>query len=404
LTGAGLVDSWLHRKALQSIPIRIHVSGTRGRSGVTRLIAAGLRAGGIRACAKTTGAVPRIIFPDGSEYPVFRPSRANVIEQLRVVRAAAQVQADALVLESMALQRAGSSQSESRLVQATHGVITHVRSEPEDARRSELTEVARTLAATVPVAGRLYTAEQRHLTLLKQAGADRGSEVIEIGDDDVASVSWDELDGFPYVEHPDNVALALKVCVDLGVDREAALRGMWQAQPDPGVMTVYRAEEPGQSMVFINGFSTNDPDTTGKIWALIVRRYGQSRRRLAVVNCHAERADRSRQLADACLTWSPADHYLVVGSGTRTFSQRAMALGMDPDRVTCLEKVTKTQLLAAMDRMAGSSALVMGMGNISGAGLDLVQHFRKRHQTATATGSNPVDRDRRYGHSLRKVA
>jgi hypothetical protein len=116
---------------------------------------------------------------------------------------------------------------------------------------------------------------------------------------------------------------------------------MWQAQPDPGVMTVYRAEEPGQSMVFINGFSTNDPDTTGKIWALIVRRYGQSRRRLAVVNCHAERADRSRQLADACLTWSPADHYLVVGSGTRTFSQRAMALGMDPDRVTCLEKVTK---------------------------------------------------------------
>ena len=43
------------------IPIRIHVNGTRGKSSVTRLIAAGLRAGGKRTFAKTTGTAPRVI-------------------------------------------------------------------------------------------------------------------------------------------------------------------------------------------------------------------------------------------------------------------------------------------------------------------------------------------------------
>ena len=46
----GLV-AWRHRRALRQIPIRIHVAGTRGKSTTTRLIAAGLRAGGRRVVA-----------------------------------------------------------------------------------------------------------------------------------------------------------------------------------------------------------------------------------------------------------------------------------------------------------------------------------------------------------------
>ena len=104
------------------------------------------------------------------------------------------------------------------------------------------TDVARSLAGTVPVRGRLYTAEQKHLGPLHNAAMDRETDMVCIGDDDVAAVTWDELERFPYVEHPDNVALALRVCQDLGIDRQTALQGMWEAQPDPGVMTVYQAQ------------------------------------------------------------------------------------------------------------------------------------------------------------------
>ncbi|SVD58206.1 uncharacterized protein METZ01_LOCUS411060, partial [marine metagenome] len=51
----GLVESHYHRLSIAQIPIRIHVNGSRGKSSVTRLIAAGLRAGGLKALAKTTG-------------------------------------------------------------------------------------------------------------------------------------------------------------------------------------------------------------------------------------------------------------------------------------------------------------------------------------------------------------
>ena len=94
----GWIESRAHREHLARIPIRIHVNGTRGKSGVTRLIAAGLRAGGMHTFAKTTGTLARAIFPDGTEYPVFRPARANVIEQLRVARVAARQNVDALVI------------------------------------------------------------------------------------------------------------------------------------------------------------------------------------------------------------------------------------------------------------------------------------------------------------------
>ena len=61
LIGLGLVESHFHRLSLAQLPIRIHVNGSRGKSSVTRLIAAGLRAGGLKTLAKTTGTAPLII-------------------------------------------------------------------------------------------------------------------------------------------------------------------------------------------------------------------------------------------------------------------------------------------------------------------------------------------------------
>src|SRR5690606_13777510 len=80
----GMWELAVHRARLERIPIRVHVNGTRGKSSVTRLIAGALREGGFRTCANTTGTLPRMILPVGREVPVFRPSKANVIEQVRI--------------------------------------------------------------------------------------------------------------------------------------------------------------------------------------------------------------------------------------------------------------------------------------------------------------------------------
>lgn len=378
LSGLGALESHLHNRLLRKIPYRIHVNGTRGKSSVTRLIAAGLRAGGIATCAKTTGTVPRMIFPDGSEYPVYRPSRSNIIEQLRVVRAAAAAKAEALVIECMALNPQLQSVCELKIVKSTHGVVTNARPDHLDVMGPTEVDVARAMAGTMPVGGNFYTAEQDHLGVFETAARDRGSSVHAIGDEHVADVTWDDLSGFAHIEHPDNVALALKVCQDLGVPRRTALEGMWAATPDAGVLQMYSVRQREREIAFVNGFAANDPESTGHNWNMVVGRFTGFDQRVALFNCRADRTDRSIQLADACLKWKPADRYVLVGSATDVFARRALANGMNPARLLSAERLPTENVLNNIEQGAGRSAMVMGMGNIAGPGMQIIDYFRSR--------------------------
>jgi poly-gamma-glutamate synthase PgsB/CapB len=279
----------------------------------------------------------------------------------------------------MALQPALQSLCELKLVQATHGVITNARADHLDVMGPTVFDVAEALAGSTPVRGQLYTAEQRHLDVFAAAARDRRSHLVAIGDDEVAAVSWDELAAFPHIEHPDNVALALRVCTDLGIDRMTALRGMWRAPGDPGVMSVYRCDEREREILFVNGFAANDPESTGHNWNMLVDRFCGVERRIALFNCRADRAERSVQLADACVRWKPADHYMVIGSATEVFARRAMSQGLSRDRITCAEHKHAPELVELLSRQVGRSALVMGMGNISGPGMEVVDYFRRRN-------------------------
>jgi len=382
LASLGAVEQLLHRRNLAKIPLRIHVNGTRGKSSVARLIAAGLRAGGIRTCAKVTGSLPRMILPDGSEYPVFRPGRANIKEQIRVVRTAVAHQAEALVLECMALQPALQSLCERKLVRATHGVITNARADHLDVMGPTTRDVALALAGTTPEKARLYTAEQKLLEVFAATARDRGSQLVAIGDDEVAGVTWDEMAGFAHIEHPDNVALALRICSDVGIDRRVALAGMWQAPTDSGVMNLYHVDDRQRHLIFINGFAANDPESTGQNWNMLVDRFRDVDRHIALVNCRADRAERSVQLADACLRWKPAHHYMVIGTATDVFARRALSQGLSRERITCVESAHGEQLFGAISQRIDRSGMVMGMGNISGPGMEMVELFRRRSQQA----------------------
>ncbi len=85
----GALEPMQHRRALNRIPIQAQINGTEGKPSGTRLIVGALCAGNVRVCARTTGTLTPLIFTDEKEYRIYRPLRANVIEQLRIVRTAA---------------------------------------------------------------------------------------------------------------------------------------------------------------------------------------------------------------------------------------------------------------------------------------------------------------------------
>ena len=81
---AGLLEYQFHLKSLSHIPLRIHVNGTRGKSSVTRLVAAGLREGGLKTFAKTTGTAPRVIDSDGKDRIIHRLRLPSIGEQVKL--------------------------------------------------------------------------------------------------------------------------------------------------------------------------------------------------------------------------------------------------------------------------------------------------------------------------------
>jgi poly-gamma-glutamate synthase PgsB/CapB len=384
LASLGVMEALTHRRNLARIPVRIHVNGTRGKSSVTRLIAAGLRQGGVKTCAKTTGTLARMIMPDGSEYPVFRPAGANIIEQLRIVRTAATYEPQVLVIECMAVHPLLQSLSELTLIRATHGVITNARADHLDVMGPTEEHVAAALAATTPIGGTLFTSERRHLATFEASAKDRGATMVTIREADVEAIKPEDLAGFSYIEHAENLALALRVCEELGVPREIAIRGMWKARPDPGVMTEHTLSFFGRKLVFVNGFAANDPESTERIWNMALERFPDVEKRIATLNCRADRPDRSRQIGEACVHWPAADHYVLIGTGTYIFARAASEAGIDERKLVFAEDMRIEEIFELLVELAGPSALVMGMANIGGQGLALVRHFKNRSEMIEA--------------------
>ncbi len=361
---------------LERIPLRVHVNGTRGKSSVTRLIAGGLRAGGRRTFAKTTGTMARIIWPDGSETDVYRVGRPNIIEQIRIVRRAVESGAEAMVIECMAVSPELQPVSELRLIQSTVGVITNARADHLDVMGPTVDDVARALALSVPQDGHLFTAERERTHLIAEVARARGSEVHLTDERDVTS---DELTRFSYFEHAENVALALAVCGHVGVDRATALRGMQHATPDPGALRRYTVRAGEKQVTFVNAFAANDPDSTLLIWnRLGLDRAEPGVRRIVLANCRDDRPQRSGQIADLIATRLHADHAVLTGLGTELVAFLAVRQGFPRERVTDLGGLNAERVYEQVLDLVEDRGMVVGIGNIVGLGEEIVLHFRNR--------------------------
>lgn len=367
-----------HTRNIRTIPIRIHVNGTRGKSSVTRLIAGALRESGIRAFAKTTGTLPRMIMEDGKEFSIYRPTGANIIEQLRIVSLAARNRAEALVVECMALQPRLQSLTELKVIRATHGVITNARADHLDVMGPTERDVSMSLLGTVPKNGKLFTAEHDYREEFQTVCNDRNTDLTIVEISEYEAVSDEDMQGFSYFEHKENVALVLKVCASLGISKDVALRGMWKAKPDPGSMSEHEISFFGRKIIFINGFAANDPESSERIWTMAVEAHSSMDNKIMIINSRADRPDRSKQLGEALIKWPQADRYLLIGSGVYVLFRQAVSNGMDITKFVYAEGMAVNRIFEEVVGLCGKSAMVMGIGNIGGPGLELVDYFSHR--------------------------
>ena len=69
-----------------------------------------------------------------------------------------------------------------------------------------------------------------------------------------------------------------------------------------------------------------------------------------------------------------------MGTGTFIFARAAVAQGLDAGRISYAENRRVEEVFEQIVEHAGGSALVFGVANIGGQGLELVRYFRNRRQ------------------------
>jgi poly-gamma-glutamate synthase PgsB/CapB len=231
-------------------------------------------------------------------------------------------------------------------------------------------DIARSLSRSMPHGGVCITAERERLPVLRKEASRRNCELIVV---DPESVSDEEMRGFGWFTFKENVAIALAVAQRLGVDRRSALSGMWNAPPDPGVLTVREYVVQGAPIRFANVFAANDPESTLQNIEQLARQGLIGPPLCVLINCRPDRVERNGQMGALIPQLRPA-RVVLIGEPTRSaaipgaFASSVVDLG---------GRRSGASLLDGLVAAAGPGASVVAIGNIHGQGEALLDELEK---------------------------
>lgn len=357
-----------HERRLRAYKVRVHVNGIRGKSTVSRLIAGVLREAGFRAVAKTTGSAAVTIDFDGNDVPIMRRGEANVKEQQDIIASWENMGAEAMVIECMALQPKYQEWAENMVIQAHIGVITNVREDHQDVMGETLGEIAVSMAHMCPKDGFLITAEYvpELQEILRREAERRGSELIVA---DPAQVRDDEIARFDYLSFKDNVAIGLAVANLLGIDRETAMRGMYKAKGDIGVVRLQHVELCGKPVIWANLFAVNDRESMMISMQVLEAYCDEKTVKIGILNNRYDRERRAEQFGDVAVKDLSFDWLITFGAYEELVTRKLIANGFPPERVVNLGFSINPAVEQIIDAIAGmipdgQQAMLVGFVNI----------------------------------------
>lgn len=370
-----------HQRRLEQLAVRVHVNGIRGKSSVTRLVAGVLREGGYVTVAKTTGSAARVIEARGEETAIKRRGAATINEQVDIVERYVTADVEALVIECMAVRPLYQQYSQEFMVRSDITIITNVREDHQEEMGETLEEIADSMSVTIPNNGVLITGEDRpHLQdRLRRNAEQRGSRLIYA---DPAQVLDEDLRGFDYLQFKENVATGLTVAKLLDIDRETALRGMWKAVPDVGVVRLVTYEVNDKKVLWVPLFAANDRESVIITFELLQSYFPTGATVIGILNNRLDRGRRAELFSEMVPNdlSSFLDHVVTFGAYEDTVTKRMTELGYSGDRIHNLGETrqpTLDEILHTItDLIEGDTGVLVGMVNIHTHQAEmLLEHF-----------------------------
>ena len=355
------------KRNVEKIPIKVNINGIRGKSTVTRLITSILTEAGYKTVGKTTGTAARMIywFQDDEDIIVRQPQGANIGEQLKVLQKAADLNAEALVCECMAVNPDYQKVFQFRMLEANIVVIVNVLEDHLDVMGPTLDQIAQAFGATIPYNGFLITIDCAYTDYFKQIAKERNTKVI-IADN--SKITDEYLAKFDYMIFPDNASLALAVGEALGIDEETCFKGMLNAHPDPGAMRITRIGDENLNCTFVNGFAANDPQSTVNIWERVKELEYNTEDPIVIMNCREDRVDRTEIFVSDVFPKIQTHTLVAIGEVSEPITT-AFNNGQFPNvkNYINLEYAEPDKIMETLNPLL-KDRMVFGVGNIHGQG------------------------------------
>jgi poly-gamma-glutamate synthase PgsB/CapB len=334
----------------------IHVNGIRGKSTVSRLIDAGVRAGGYKVFTKITGTSSRIIDTFNVEREINRKGKANIKEQIKTINWAYREGAEVLITECMAVKPEYQYICENKILHADINIITNV-------REDHLDEIASSLANTIPTNGAIFTSDEKYFDFFKREAIKKNSKVF---------INREEKEEYWEIDFPSNVALALEVCKYIGIDEKKALEGMKNYHRDPGVLKVLLYKNRENKIYFINAMAANDPNSTEIIIDRLSKKDYWNNKRYLLVNNRGDRVSRWEQYISFVKKIDKKfDKILISGENRELFQKYLLKEKIAKEKIEIVGNASDFDSIE-------KDILILAVGNICGNGEKIVDYFEER--------------------------
>ena len=335
-------------KIRKSFKYVIHVNGTRGKSTTTRLIDAGFRELGYKVFSKTTGTLPTYIDTLNQEHVIKRLGKANIREQIRMMKKAYKEGAEVLVLECMAVNPELQYVSEHRILRSNVCVITNVRMDHLGVMGDTKEEIAKSLSNTIPEAGVVIIHDAEFYDLFKAVADKTASTVV------CASPLNEDVDIDTF---KDNIENALEVSRVLNLDTDKFKEGMKKYHHDMGAWKVIKMKD----TIFINALSMNDPESIKMSYQNAKEKYGDDI--TILLNSRPDRGERLLQHIEM-LKDMKFKKLIISGSNQGFIKNKLKNLDISIEVFESCDKLLEENIIFAT-------------GNIASDGMKILEYFKK---------------------------
>ncbi|MDO5564644.1 MAG: poly-gamma-glutamate synthase PgsB [Eubacteriales bacterium] len=352
-----LLEFKLNKYYRKKINLVIHVNGIRGKSSVTRLLYAIFKGNGYNAFAKTTGTLPMYIDTKSNEILIKRSGRANIKEQLKVLKKASEEKAEVLICECMAINPLLQKISNDKIIMPNASVITNVRMDHMDEMGDTLQKIANSLCNVISKDSVVFTSEKEQLNQINEYAKKYNSICI-------LNKEYEENIDDDFKE---NINLVLTIGEYYNLDIKKSIYGIKKYYiKDPFSLSIYKLKN---GSIFINGFSINDLYSIKSNYYYLQNKY-QFEDVILLINNRFDRPLRTMQMIQFIIEMKM--QYIWITGDNKNFIKRKILKGLHVKEIKFFNNSNEIY-----NNMKNNKKTIFAFGNIHNQGFELVKLIKE---------------------------